>query len=145
MECDEGNGSDLESTGEEDTSNEEDMCEVDAVEPFNTRQASHDDVSPEGKEVLTRVTNFQRQQHLQGIPSGSITASDRLMKELREIYRSENYKNGTFTVELEKDNLYEWHVKLFKVDSDSQLATDMKQFEQTTKQNYLLFHFLFKG
>jgi ubiquitin-conjugating enzyme E2 Q len=67
------------------------------------------------------------------------------MKELREIYRSENYKNGTFTVELEKDNLYEWHVKLFKVDSDSQLATDMKQFEQTTKQNYLLFHFLFKG
>lgn len=111
-ECDEGNGSDLESTGGEDDT-EEDMCEVDDVESVSTRQASHDeDVSPEGKAVLTRVTNFQRQQHLQGLyftfrrnsflinmqsignASGSITASDRLMKELREIYRSSNYKNG---------------------------------------------------
>jgi ubiquitin-conjugating enzyme E2 Q len=66
------------------------------------------------------------------------------MKELKEIYRSENVKNGVFTVELEKDSLYEWNVKLFKVDPDSQLATDIKQMEQATKQNYLLFHFIFK-
>lgn len=68
---------------------------------------------------MTRVTNFQRQQHLQGQASGSVTASDRLMKELKEIYRSENVKNGVFTVELEKDSLYEWNVKLFKVIEDS--------------------------
>jgi len=142
-ECDEGNGSDLESTGGEEEV-EEDMCEVDEVQAVNTRQASHDDVSPEGRAVLNRVTNFQRQQHLQGNASGSVTASDRLMKELREIYRSDNYKNDVFTVELEKDNLYEWHVKLFKVDPDSQLALDIKQMEQSTKQSYLLFHFIFK-
>ena len=51
---------------------------------------------------------------------------------------------GVFTVELEKDSLYEWHVKLLKVDSDSQLASDLKQMELTTKQNSLHFHFVFK-
>lgn len=66
------------------------------------------------------------------------------MKELREIYRSANYKNGTFTVELQQDNLYEWQVKLMKVDPDSQLAADMKQMEVATKQNHLAFHFVFK-
>lgn len=143
-EYDEGNGSDLESTGGEDET-EEDLCEVDEVETVSTRQASHDDdVGAEGRAVLTRVTNFQRQQHLQGNASGSITASDRLMKELREIYRSQNYKSGVFTVDLEKDSLYEWNVKLFKVDSDSQLATDIKQMQAATKQDFLLFHFVFK-
>lgn len=32
---------------------------------------------------------------LQGAVSGSVQASDRLMKELREIYRSQSYKTGT--------------------------------------------------
>lgn len=32
--------------------------------------------------------------HLQGAVSGSVQASDRLMKELREIYRSQSYKSG---------------------------------------------------
>ena len=31
----------------------------------------------------------------QGAVSGSVQASDRLMKELREIYRSQSYKTGT--------------------------------------------------
>lgn len=31
---------------------------------------------------------------LQGAVSGSVQASDRLMKELREIYRSQSYKTG---------------------------------------------------
>lgn len=34
---------------------------------------------------------------LQGAVSGSVQASDRLMKELREIYRSQSYKTGTHT------------------------------------------------
>lgn len=34
---------------------------------------------------------------LQGAVSGSVQASDRLMKELREIYRSQSYKTGTCT------------------------------------------------
>lgn len=34
---------------------------------------------------------------LQGAVSGSVQASDRLMKELREIYRSQSYKTGEYT------------------------------------------------
>jgi hypothetical protein len=53
------------------------------------------------------------------------------MKELKQIYGSDNYKQGkankyigiaflldflaVFTIELEKDNLYEWNVRLKKV------------------------------
>jgi ubiquitin-conjugating enzyme E2 Q len=144
---DEGNGSELESTGDdEDDDNEEDlMCEMEDVEAARVQQQhADDDVAPEGLAVLSRVSRAQREKHLTGNVSGSITASDRLMKELREIYRSENYKNGVFTIDLEKDNLYEWNVKLRKVDPDSPLAADLRQLEKTHSQDHLLFHFVFK-
>ncbi|KAI6203017.1 UBC core domain-containing protein [Aphelenchoides besseyi] len=144
-EYDEGNGSELESTCEDEDVEEDLMCEMEDVEAIRARQAALDeDVAPEGRAVLTRVTNLQREAHMKGSASGSVTASDRLMKELREIYRSENYKNGTFTIELHQDNLYEWTVRLLKVDPDSQLASDMKQMETSSQQNYLQFHFVFK-
>lgn len=73
------------------------MCEMEDVEAARAQQqAQDDDVSPEGREVLIRVSHAQREQHLQGVASGSITASDRLMKELKEIYRSDNFKRGIF-------------------------------------------------
>ncbi|KAK2494394.1 hypothetical protein MC885_001876 [Smutsia gigantea] len=43
------------------------------------------------------------------------------MKELRDIYRSQSYKTGIYSVELINDSLYDWHVKLQKVDPDSPL------------------------
>ncbi|CAD5206681.1 unnamed protein product [Bursaphelenchus okinawaensis] len=139
-EKDEGNGSDIESTGDEDM--EEDMmCEMEEQDPRASRQA--EEIAPEARDVLNRVTNVQRQQHLQGTATGSVTASDRLMKELKEIYRSENYKNGVYSIDLVKDNLYEWNVKLYKVDPDSPLAGDIRQLENTTKQDHILFHFIF--
>ena len=36
--------------------------------------------------------------YLQGSISGSVQATDRLMKELREIYRSDSFKQGMYTV-----------------------------------------------
>jgi len=142
---DEGNGSELESTVDDDDVEEDLICEMEDVEAARAHQlAQEDDVSPEGRAVLTRVVSAQRQQHLQGAPSGSVTASDRLMKELREIYRSENYKKGVYSIDLEKDSLYEWFVKLKKVDPDSQLSSDIRQMEKTQSQDHLLFHFAFK-
>lgn len=94
---DEGNGSELESTAEDEDDEEDLMCEMEDIEAVRAQQqAQDDDLLPEGREVLNRVSHAQRQKHLKGVPSGSITASDRLMKELREIYRSNNYKSGTF-------------------------------------------------
>ena len=76
-------------------------------------------------------------------PQGSVTASDRLMKELRHIWKSDNHKNGLFSVELMNDNLYEWNVKLFRVDPDSPLHNDMQQMATKLKLNHLSFSFKF--
>ena len=42
----------------------------------------------------------------------SVQATDRLMKELREIFRSQSYKKGDYTIELVDESLYEWNVKV---------------------------------
>jgi ubiquitin-conjugating enzyme E2 Q len=56
--------------------------------------STEDDVAPEGQALLARLKHVQREQHLNGTVAGSVSATDRLMKELREIYRSEHYKSG---------------------------------------------------
>lgn len=64
----------------------------------------------------------------------------RLMKELKDLQRLQNSKpDPVFTVELVEDNLFEWHVKLFKVDSESDLGTDMKDLGIT----HILLHLIF--
>ncbi|XP_043467785.1 ubiquitin-conjugating enzyme E2Q-like protein CG4502 [Leptopilina heterotoma] len=51
----------------------------------------------------------------------------RLMKELSEIQRTQHRKDSTFTAELVNDNLYEWHIRLHKIDPESKLAADMRE------------------
>ena len=48
--------------------------------------------------ALERLKQMQRQDYLNGSISGSVQATDRLMKELKEIYRSNSYKNGNYTM-----------------------------------------------
>jgi ubiquitin-conjugating enzyme E2 Q len=146
---DEGNGSDEDIDSEnEEMSEYEDM--MDDASAFEEGSASGDtdktgdESTPEAIAVLNRVSQVQRQMHLRGVASGSVSANDRLMKEIREIYRSENHKNGVYSIELVKDNLYEWDVHLMKVDEDSALSNDIKQLEREKKQNYLHFRFIFK-
>ncbi|CAB0004828.1 unnamed protein product [Nesidiocoris tenuis] len=50
----------------------------------------------------------------------------RLMKELQDIERSQRKDNPAFTVELINDNLYDWHVRLYGIDQESELANDMR-------------------
>ncbi|TRZ00253.1 hypothetical protein DNTS_028278, partial [Danionella cerebrum] len=80
-----------------------------------------------------------------GAVSGSVQASDRLMKELREIYRSQSYKTGIYSVELVNDSLYEWHVKLRTVDPDSPLHSDLQVLKEKEGFDYILLNFSFKG
>nr|CAH7719856.1 unnamed protein product [Callosobruchus chinensis]CAH7764614.1 unnamed protein product [Callosobruchus chinensis] len=64
----------------------------------------------------------------------------RLMKELRDLQRIQNSKpEPVFSVELVEDNLFEWHVKLFKVDSDSDLGGDMRDLGIS----HILLHLVF--
>ncbi len=48
------------------------------------------------------------------LSTSSVQATDRLMKELRDIFRSQSYKNGDYTIELVDESLYEWNVKVKK-------------------------------
>lgn len=54
--------------------------------------------------------------------------SRRLMKELKDLQRQEQDPQTPlpFTVELINDNLFEWHVRLHRVDPESPLAADMR-------------------
>jgi ubiquitin-conjugating enzyme E2 Q len=36
------------------------------------------------------------------------------MKELRDIFKSDNYKNGMYKIDLVNESLYEWNVELYK-------------------------------
>ncbi|XP_064466433.1 ubiquitin-conjugating enzyme E2Q-like protein 1 [Ornithodoros turicata] len=56
----------------------------------------------------------------------------RLMREYREISRQQlraaaEMRPPTFTVDLVDDNLFEWHVRLYMVDPESQLWRDMQE------------------
>jgi ubiquitin-conjugating enzyme E2 Q len=62
------------------------------------------------------------------------------MKELREIQRLQQcHHDPVFTVELVNDNLFEWHVRLYRIDSESELASDMRDMGIP----YILLHLMF--
>ncbi|VDN59979.1 unnamed protein product [Dracunculus medinensis] len=147
-ECDEGMESDIDMSSLQNCS----------------KSVDDDEMLEEGKVVLERLNQAQVRQHVSGTIAGSVTATDRLMKELREIYKSEHYKKGihifhpyflklmiyllyslsVYSIELIDDSLYNWHVRLKKVDPDSHLAMDLKTLYNTENQDHLLFQFLFK-
>ena len=59
------------------------------------------------------------------IPNRPEVRTKRLMKEYMQV--SHNDESSTFTVELVDDSLYEWNVKLLKIDPDSDLSVDMNE------------------
>uniref|UniRef100_A0A8C2PUN2 Ubiquitin-conjugating enzyme E2Q family member 2 n=1 Tax=Cyprinus carpio TaxID=7962 RepID=A0A8C2PUN2_CYPCA len=65
-------------------------------EPVDGKKSEDDGIEKENLAILEKIRKNQRQDHLNGAVSGSVQASDRLMKELREIYRSQSYKTGNF-------------------------------------------------
>ncbi|XP_052793723.1 ubiquitin-conjugating enzyme E2 Q2-like [Mya arenaria] len=103
-----------------------------------------DGIDTENLAVLERLKQSQRDEYLQGSISGSVQATDRLMKELREIYRSESYKKGVFNVELVNDSLYEWHIRLKKVDPDSLLYQDLTTYKEKENRDHMLLSASFK-
>jgi len=81
------------------------------------------------QEKLQKLESIR--QKTQPSQKSSVQATDRLMKDIKSIYKSDSYKNGNYTVELPDDNVYEWRVALLKVDPDSKLAKDMVEFKIT--------------
>ena len=51
-------------------------------------------ITDDKKVILERVRMNTRKEYLQGATSGSVRATDRLMRELQDIYRSKCHKDG---------------------------------------------------
>ncbi|CAN8005277.1 unnamed protein product, partial [Ixodes hexagonus] len=110
----------------------------------SAEKGKEDGLSTEHHATLERLRQNQRQDYLRGSVSGSVQATDRLMKELREVYRSESYRRGVFSVDLVNDSLYEWNVKLLLVDPDSPLHSDMTLLKEKEGKDHILLNILFK-
>uniref|UniRef100_A0A3Q4GAJ5 E2 ubiquitin-conjugating enzyme n=1 Tax=Neolamprologus brichardi TaxID=32507 RepID=A0A3Q4GAJ5_NEOBR len=121
-----------------------DHYEMKEEEPVDGKKSEDEGIEKENLAILEKIRKNQRQDHLNGAVSGSVQASDRLMKELREIYRSQSYKTGIYSVELVNDSLYEWHVKLRTVDPDSPLHSDLQVLKEKEGVDYILLNFSYK-
>lgn len=94
-----------------------------------------DNIPLEHLETLNRLRQSQRQEHTDGSVVGSLQATDRLMKELRDIYRSDTFKQNMYSIELVNDSIYEWNIILKSVDPDSLLHKDLLLLKE--KENTL--------
>ena len=102
----------------------------------------HEEKEALGADNFKQIQNLrvsQRQEHLNGNVSGSVQATDRLMKELINIYKSDNFKKNTYTIELKDDsNLYEWIIKLRGFDKESALYKDIEQlYKKDNKTDHI--------
>uniref|UniRef100_A0A8C5SMH0 E2 ubiquitin-conjugating enzyme n=1 Tax=Laticauda laticaudata TaxID=8630 RepID=A0A8C5SMH0_LATLA len=131
---------------EEDMGEDIDLDHYDMKEegPTEGKKTEDEGIEKENLAILEKIRKNQREDHLNGAVSGSVQASDRLMKELRDIYRSQSFKTGIYSVELVNDSLYEWHVKLLKVDPDSPLHSDLQVLKEKEGVEYILLSFSFK-
>lgn len=105
---------------------------------------SNDGIRTEDLATLERIRQNQRENYQNGSVAYSVQATDRLMKELREVFQSDSVKKGVFAVELINDNLYEWNVRLMKVDPDSQLHADLAVLKEKEGRDSILLNVIFK-
>ncbi|XP_052031104.1 ubiquitin-conjugating enzyme E2 Q2-like [Apodemus sylvaticus] len=136
----------IEVTSEEEDAAEEDLdyYELKEEERSSEKKSDDDGLEEEHLAMLRNIKTNLWKAHLSGTTSGSLLASNRLMKELREIYRSQCYKSGTYSVELINNSLYDWHVKLKKVDPDSPLYRDLQLLKEKEGIDFILLNFSFK-
>ncbi|XP_063955517.1 ubiquitin-conjugating enzyme E2 Q1-like [Lytechinus pictus] len=137
----------------DDDEEEEEVHEVDDCldhyemedEPSKVEKEKEDkEIDEENFAVLARLKSNQRKDYLKGSVSGSVGATDRLMKELKDIYRSDSYrKKKMYSVDLVNDSLYDWMVKIYTVDSDSLLHADLCKLKEKEGKDHILLNMTF--
>ncbi|XP_023015798.1 ubiquitin-conjugating enzyme E2 Q2 [Leptinotarsa decemlineata] len=141
---DEGLDSDADiDIGDSDAEDDSDADEELAMEMEDNRPKA-DEMGVEHLATLERLRQNQRLDYLKGSVSGSVQATDRLMKELRDIYRSDSFKKKMYQIELVNDSLYEWNVRLMCVDPDSPLSHDLQILKEKEGKDSILLNMLFK-
>lgn len=129
---------------EEDDDDDDVHIEMDEEPAQIAVKSKEEGLSSEHHAKLEKLRQLQRDSYMKGAPFGSVQATDRLMKELREVYKSDSYKSGVFSVDLVDDSLYEWHVKLSIVDSESPLYTDLMQLKDKGGKDHIMLHISYK-
>ena len=71
--------------------------------------------------TLERLRQNQRQDYLRGSVSGSVQATDRLMKELRDIYRSDSFKKGGF-----RENFLKFRFRCYTASQKFRLLPELR-------------------
>lgn len=139
---------DIDSDNDEDAVGESDDSEAEEDLPLELddgRSANKkDEMEVEHLATLERLRQTQRQDYLRGSVSGSVQATDRLMKELRDIYRSDSFKRHIYSIELVNDSIYEWNIRLFSVDPDSPLHNDLLMLKEKEGKDSILLNIIFK-
>uniref|UniRef100_H3AMI9 E2 ubiquitin-conjugating enzyme n=1 Tax=Latimeria chalumnae TaxID=7897 RepID=H3AMI9_LATCH len=107
-----------------------DHYEMKEEEPVDGKKSEDEGIEKENLAILEKIRKNQRQDHLNGAVSGSVQASDRLMKELRDIYKSQSFKAGKFSLSLIELSLYLWKTKTLRVDPDSPLHSDLQALKE---------------
>ncbi|XP_072937834.1 ubiquitin-conjugating enzyme E2 Q2 isoform X2 [Epargyreus clarus] len=137
-----GTEEDEEMAAEDDDSEGDDDLQLEMVD--DAGRSNKDDMETEHLATLERLRQNQRKDYLSGSVSGSLQATDRLMKELRDIYRSHSFKNNMYSIELVNDSLYEWNIRLRSVDPDSPLHNDLLLLKEKEGKDSILLNILFK-
>ncbi|XP_013183014.1 ubiquitin-conjugating enzyme E2 Q2 [Amyelois transitella] len=137
-----GTEEDEEMAADDDESDAEDDLPLEMVD--DAARGNKDDMETEHLATLERLRQNQRQDYLSGSVSGSLQATDRLMKELRDIYRSHSFKNNMYSIELVNDSLYEWNIRLRSVDPDSPLHSDLLLLKEKEGKDAILLNIMFK-
>uniref|UniRef100_A0A8D2PFS3 Ubiquitin conjugating enzyme E2 Q1 n=1 Tax=Zosterops lateralis melanops TaxID=1220523 RepID=A0A8D2PFS3_ZOSLA len=114
-----------------------DHYEMKEEEPADGRKTEDEGIGKENLAILEKIKKNQRQDYLNGAVSGSVQATDRLMKELRDIYRSPSFK-GVHSLD---DPLgFSCH----RVDEDSALHNDLQILKEKEGTDFILLNFSFK-
>ncbi|XP_050443152.1 ubiquitin-conjugating enzyme E2 Q2 isoform X1 [Adelges cooleyi] len=136
---------DEEDDDDEDEEEVEEYIQLEMEEPTaESTKKQVDDMEVQHLETLERLRQNQRQDYLKGAVTGSVQATDRLMKELRDIYRSDSFKKGMYSVDLVCDSIYEWNIKLMTVDPDSALYHDLQKLKEKEGKDFVLLNITFK-
>ncbi|XP_024943334.1 ubiquitin-conjugating enzyme E2Q-like protein 1 isoform X2 [Cephus cinctus] len=110
----------------------------DAVTPSESTLQENPGTSHTGNCFFKTKKSTENCSQSMGMPERGVRLR-RLMKELAEIQRIQHKHDSTFSAELVNDNLFEWHVRLHKIDPESELAADMRELEIP----HILLHVIF--
>jgi len=98
----------------------------------------------DAQSALDKARSNQWKLAFSGEKKGSSTANMRLMKEFKSVSMSDPCKQGDWMVEFVNENLYEWSIKVKKVDPDSDLAKDLVTLKEKTGEDYIHLNIRFK-